>query len=138
MVQAMNGDTVKEKLEDGAIFDSSENREPLSLTLADQSVISGCEMAVIGMNPGDSKIVGIPDEQAYGLYEEDRVVTIDRNEMPDNFHPVTGKQYQLRTDQDQIIDVLVVDVSESTITSDVNHPLAGKDLYFEIQLMEIV
>jgi peptidylprolyl isomerase len=141
MVYAKQGDTVKVhytgKLEDGTVFDSSVNREPLEFSIGTGSLIPGFEQAVIGMTPGESKTERIEAEQAYGQHREDMVLVVDRQQMPEDMQVGVGQQLQIRQQTGQTIPVVVTDVSDSQITLDANHPLAGEDLTFDIQLLEI-
>jgi peptidylprolyl isomerase len=138
---AKRGDTVKVhytgKLDDGTVFDSSVNQEPLEFTIGTGGIIPGFENAVLGMSPGDSKTEHIPADQAYGPYVEEMVVTVDRQQLPAGVQPEVGQQFQIQQSPDQIIPVIVTDVSDSKVTLDANHPLAGEDLTFDIQLVEI-
>jgi peptidylprolyl isomerase len=141
MVQAKQGDTVKVhytgKLEDGTVFDSSVNREPLEFSIGTGSLIPGFEKAVIGMAPGESKTERIEAEQAYGQHREDMVLVVDRQQMPEDMQVGVGQQLQIRQQTGQTIPVIVTDVSDAQITLDANHPLAGENLTFDIQLLEI-
>lgn len=141
MAQAKLGDTVKVhytgKLDDGTVFDSSANGEPLEFTIGDGNIIPGFEKAVVGMSPGDSKTELIPVEQAYGEHRDDMIVVIDRAQMPPEMEPEIGQQLQIQQQSGQAIPVVITDISDSEITLDANHPLAGEDLTFDIQLVEI-
>ncbi len=138
--QAKDGDTVKVhytgKLEDGTVFDSSIEREPLQFTIGEGQLIPGFEQAVVGMSPGESKTVEIPADEAYP-YREEMVLVVDRDQLPEDLQPEVGQQLQMRQPDGQTILVKVIDVSELSVTLDANHPLAGKDLTFDIQLVEI-
>lgn len=138
---AKSGDTVKVhytgKLEDGTVFDSSVNDEPLEFTIGEGDLIPGFEEAVIGMAPGDSKVEKIPAEQAYGPHLDEMVMEVEREFMPPNFEPEVGQQLQVRQSDGEVIPVVITDVTDSAVTLDANHPLAGMDLVFEIQLLEI-
>lgn len=142
MTQAKDGDTVKVhytgKLEDGTVFDSSVERDPLQFTIGDGQIITGFEQAVIGMNPGDSKTAKIPADDAYGQRREEMVAQVDRDQFPEHVRPKVGQHLQIRQPGGQSVIVRVTDISESSITLDANHPLAGKDLVFDIQLVEIL
>jgi len=141
MAQAKQGDTVKVnytgKLQDGTVFDTSEGREPLEFTLGSGQLIPGFEEAVEGMEPGKSNTVNIPAEKAYGSRNENWVIEVGREEFPDDLEPAIGQQLQLRQENGQEIVVVVTDVADEKVTLDANHPLAGHDLTFEIQLLEI-
>ena len=142
MVQAKSGDTVKihytGKLDDGTIFDSSANREPLEFILDSGQVIPGFDSAVMGMSPGESKTEKIPMDQAYGTYRVEMVIEVDKQQLPPDLDPEVGQQLQIQQTNGQIIPVYVTEVNDSTVTLDANHPLAGQDLTFDIQLVEIV
>lgn len=141
MVQAKSGDTVKihytGRLEDGTVFDSSANREPLEFTLNGGQVIPGFEQAVLGMSPGESKTEKIPMDQAYGPHRSEMVLEVNREQMPPELQPEVGQQLQVQQPDGQTIPVFVTEVTDSTVTLDANHPLAGEDLTFDIELVEI-
>lgn len=141
MAQAKYGDTVKVhytgKLDDGTVFDTSANRDPLQFTIGDGHIIPGFEHAVVGISPGESRTTKIPADEAYGPYHEEMVMVIDRNQLPADLKPTVGVRLQMSRENGQRAIVTVTDVSESTVTLDANHPLAGEDLTFDIQLVEI-
>ncbi|MFQ6002736.1 MAG: peptidylprolyl isomerase [Candidatus Zixiibacteriota bacterium] len=142
MTKAKNGDTVKVhytgKLEDGTVFDTSIERDPLQFTIGQGQIIPGFEQAVVGMEPGESKITKVPADKAYGPRRKEMVLVVDRNQFPVDLKPKVGQHLQSRQADGRTIRVTVTDVSESSVTLDANHPLAGKDLTFDIQLVEIV
>lgn len=139
---AKEGDTVKVHytgtLEDGSVFDTSVEREPLQFTIGQGQMIPGFEQGVIGMKLGESKTITIPADQAYGPYNEGLVGVVERDHLPAGMEPEIGQQLQSTRANGQIVVVTVINVSESTVTVDANHRLAGKDLTFEIQLVEII
>jgi len=141
MSQAKKGDTVKVhytgKLDDGSVFDSSANREPLEFTLGENQVISGFESAVEGMEPGEKRTVTIPAEEAYGPHREDMLLEVDRSALPPDLEPKVGQLLQVRQQDGQVFEVVVRAVTDSMVVLDANHPLAGKDLTFEIELVEV-
>lgn len=141
VAQAKNGDTVKihytGKLEDGSTFDTSVDRDPLEFTLGQGEIIPGFEQAVLGMEPGESKSVNIPAEDAYGLHHEELVAQVGRDKLPPDVDVKVGQQLQLQSTDGQRRVVEVTEVTDSHVTLDANHPLAGKDLTFDIKLMEI-
>ena len=124
-------------LADGSVFDSSIGREPLQFTLGEGQMIPGFEQAVIGMALGETKTVTIPADQAYGPYYEERVFVIPRDQLPPGMEPEVGQKLPMQDATGQILIVTVKEVSATSITLDANHELAGKDLTFEIQLVEI-
>jgi len=138
---ANDGDTVKVHykgtLEDGTVFDTSRGREPLEFTLGGGTIIPGFEEAVKGMQVGQTKTVTIPAEEAYGPHRDELVMVIERDKLPEGLNPAIGQQLQMQQADGRTAVVVVTDVSETTITIDANHPLAGKDLTFEIELVEI-
>lgn len=126
------------KLEDGTVFDTSLGGEPLEFTIGEGEIIPGFEEAVIGMQPGESKTVTVPSERAFGPHRDELVVEVGRDQFPPHLHPEVGQEYQMRQPDGHMIPVRVVEVSEEAITLDANHPLAGKDLTFEVQLLEVL
>ncbi len=141
MTQAKNGDTVKVhytgKLDDGTVFDTSQGQDPLQFTMGEGQLIPGFEQAVEGMAPGESKTVTIPSTEAYGPHREDMVMEIDRDQFPADQEPEVGQQYRVHQADGTPFIVTVTDVTDSNITLDANHPLAGQDLTFDIQLVDI-
>jgi len=143
MAQAKTGDTVKihftGKLEDGTVFSSTASREPLEFELGEGRIIPGVEKAVEGMNVGESKTVKVPPEQAYGQHQAELVEEVSREQFPEGIEPQVGQKFEVpqSDEQGQAMVVRVVNVSESTVTLDANHPLAGRDLTFDLELLEI-
>jgi FKBP-type peptidyl-prolyl cis-trans isomerase 2 len=141
MTQAKPGDQVSihytGKLEDGTVFDSSRDRDPLEFSLGSGQVISGFEAAVLGMALGESKTEVIPAENAYGPYRDEMVMVVDRQQIPADIPLDLGLQLQLQGPDGQLVPVLVTDMSEQEITLDANHPLAGETLIFDIELVSI-
>lgn len=142
MAQAKKGDTVRVNytgmLEDGTVFDTSADRGPLEFTLGENRIISGFENAVVGMNEGESKTARVSAEDAYGEHMKEGVLVVAREQLPDHLEFKVGQNLEIRQSDDQTTIVRVTDVSDSHVTLDANHPLAGKDLIFEIELLEIV
>ena len=124
-------------LKDGTVFDSSVKRDPFEFTIGQSMVIPGFEDGVIGMNEGDTKMIAIPPDQAYGEYRGDLVGVIDRTRIPSNVNPEIGVVLQVRSPEGEMINVTVTDVTEAGVTLDMNHPLAGKELLFEVKLIEV-
>ena len=141
MSQAKNGDTVKVhytgRLDDGTVFDSSIGREPLEFTIGAGQVIPGFDQGVTGMSPGESKTVKIPSDQAYGPRYEENVLVIDRSEFPEDMNPQIGDRLQMTDPEGRAFLVVVTESTPTNVTLDANHPLAGKDLTFDLQLVEI-
>lgn len=142
MSQAKDGDTVKVgytgRLDDGTVFDSSENRDPLEFTIGDGKLIKGFDDAVRGMSIGETKTVRIPAEEAYGPYHNEMTMVVGRQELPPDMDPQVGDQLQVRQPSGQTMIVTVSEVTDGNVTLDANHALAGKDLTFEITLDEVV
>jgi len=141
MSQASNGDTVTVhytgKLTDGTVFDSSQEREPLEFTIGDNQIIPGFEKAVVGMSEGDSKSVTLKPDEAYGEHNEQLVWEVDKGELPDEIEPQVGQQLQSVQDDGRRINLVISDVLESSVKLDANHPLAGQELVFDIELVKI-
>jgi peptidylprolyl isomerase len=141
MAEAKAGDTVKVHykgtLDDGSVFDSSEGGEPIEFTLGQNRVIPGFEKAVEGMSEGDTKSATIPAADAYGEHQSDRMAEVPRSELPDDLEPQVGQRLQVKGQDGESFVVTIADVGEEQVTLDANHPLAGQDLTFEIQLVEI-
>lgn len=165
MAQAKQGDTVRVHytgtLNDGSIFDSSEAAEeescgcncsssggcgtgsdcgcePLEFTIGEGNVIPGFEKAVLGLSIGESITVTIPAEEAYGPRNDQMVAVVDRSEMGGEINPIEGQQLEVVLQDESTMPVLITEVTETTVTLDANHPLAGQDLTFDIKLVEIV
>jgi peptidylprolyl isomerase len=141
MTQAKSGDTVRihytGKLSDGTEFDSSSGREPLEFSLGAGQVIPGFDNAVDGMSVGESKTVTIPPEEAYGQKHEQLVQDVPKSALPDDIKPEVGMRLQSQTPDGQTLHLVVTEVEAEKITVDGNHPLAGEDLTFDIELVEI-
>ena len=120
------------------MFDTSVEREPYEFTIGQSRIIPGFAEAIMGMKPGDSKTVEIPAEKAYGLHRQDMVVNVDRDKIPAHLNPQVGQRLQINQADGQKITTRVIKISPSQVTLDANHPLAGKNLTFDIQLVEIV
>ena len=142
MVQAKNGDTVKihytGKLENGSVFANNMDNVPLQFTLGKDKIFMGFQEAIVNMKPGESKKVKIPAEKAYGPHSKEMVHEVARNLLRDDLKPEVGKQLEFKKKNGEKVIVTVLDVSESSVTIDANHPLAGEDLTFDIILEEIV
>ena len=113
------------------------DRDPLQFSVGQGQVITGFDEAVVGMSPGEEKTVSIPSDQAYGSYREELVMVVEQEQMPPELSVEVGQQLQMRHPSGQAIPVLVTDISDTKVTLDANHPLAGEDLTFEIELVDI-
>lgn len=142
MLQAKMNDKVRVHysgtLADGSVFDSSLEREPFEFTIGQGMVIPGFENGIIGMHVGDTKTISIASEDAYGPYREELVGIIDMSRMPEDIKLEIGMVLQMHSPDGGITNVTVKDISDEGVTLDLNHPLAGKDLIFEIKLMEVI
>ncbi|MBR2658011.1 MAG: peptidylprolyl isomerase [Loktanella sp.] len=141
MTQAKAGDTVQihytGTLNDGATFDSSAGRDPLEFVVGSGQIIPGLDAAIPGMAVGDKKTVAVPCAEAYGELNPDARQAIPRAEIPADIPLDPGTQLQMQTPQGQVVPVTVAEVSEAEVTLDANHPLAGKDLTFDIEMVAI-
>ncbi len=140
MAQAKTGDTVrvhyKGSLSDGTVFDTSRNRDPLEVTLGSGQLIPGFENAVLGMETGEERRVTIPAEDAYGPRRDELILEVPRGRFPPDIEPEVGKQLRMTQEGHDFV-VVVQDVKEDSVTLDANHPLAGKELIFELELVEV-
>jgi peptidylprolyl isomerase len=141
MPQARRGDTVRVhytgRFADGEVFDSSRDRDPLEFTLGAGQVIEGFDAAVEGMAAGEQKTVTIPADQAYGPHRSDLVLQVGREHFRDHLEPVVGQQLEMSRGGDSLV-VKVAGVEENRVTLDANHPLAGMDLVFDLELLLVL
>lgn len=141
MAQAKVGDMVSVnytgKLGDGTVFDSSDGHEPLQFEIGTSAVIPGFEQAVVGMQAGESKTATVPADQAYGQRDTDRVVEVERAGLPPDLNLRVGQRLKLTDQQENTTYVTVTEMSDSVVRLDANHPLAGLDLVFDIELLKI-
>jgi peptidylprolyl isomerase/FKBP-type peptidyl-prolyl cis-trans isomerase SlpA len=139
---AQPGDTVEidfiGRFEDGEVFDSSDERGPLTFTIGGDDVIEGLQNIVAGMEPGETKTEEVPPEHAYGHRRSDMVKEIERAHLPDDMDPEVGVALRLRLDNGRRVKAFVSKMTEDTITIDANHPLAGQTLTFEVTLNAIL
>lgn len=161
MATAKQGDKVRINfigtLEDGTVFDTTiqeteccedENcgcdddcgceTGPMELTIGNEDFFPQIEEALVGMAPGEKKTVVIPAEDAFGEYDEDEVFAISREQLTGDIVPEVGMELELTGDDDEPVEVTVVEVTEETVVVDANHPLAGEDITYEIELLEIL
>ena len=142
MQQVQNGDKVKVhyhgKLRNGETFDSSQGREPLEFTVGGGQVIKGFDDGVKGMQVGDKRTVEIGVGDAYGEKNEDMIIEFPKAQFPPDMNPEAGMQLMMNNGQGQQFPVVIKEVGEETVLLDANHPLAGEDLIFDIELVEIV
>ena len=122
---------------DGEVFDSSREREPLEFTIGDGSLIPGFEDALLGHNAGDRFTVTIPADEAYGEHLEELLMEVPVSEVPEDIKPEVGMMLQIATD-DGDMEVQIVEVNDKVVVLDANHPLAGEDLTFDIEVIDSV
>lgn len=141
MTQAKSGDTIrihyKGTLASGEVFDSSEGRDPLEFTLGSGMIIKGLDDAIYGMIVGEKKVANIPCADAYGEVHPQARQAVPRSEFPDDIPAEVGTQLQMQSPEGQVIPVKIVEVTETKITLDANHPLAGEDLTFDFEITGI-
>ena len=141
MAQVKNGDVVKVhytgKLASGEQFDSSEGREPLEFKVGAGQMIKGFDAALPGMTKGDKKTINITPEDGYGPRSEEAIIEFPKENVPADMKLEPGMALTLSNQQGQPVPVVVVDVKEDVIVLDANHFLAGQELIFDIELVEI-
>lgn len=141
MAQAKNGDTVKVhytgKLDDGTVFDSSHEGEPLKFKIGEEDLIPSFEDAIVGMEAGDTKTIQIEANDAYGPHRAELVFEVGRDKLPPDLQPEIGQQLQFQHPDGSVIDLMISEVSTSDVKLDANHPLAGEQLTFDLELVEI-
>ena len=142
MANVKEGDTVRVhytgKLEDGTVFDTSEDGASMEFKVGSGELLKAFEKAVIGMSIGDKKTIKISMEEAYGPRKEEMVFEYDRARAPENFDAEIGQQLQMYRADGQPVNITVIAKSEKSFTMDCNHALAGKDLIFDVRLEEIL
>lgn len=125
------------KLENGTVFDSSKEREPVKFKVGDASIIPGFEQAILGMKEGEKKTIKITSEQAYGPHMKELVSDVEKTNFPPDINPEVGLQLELKQPEGPAIIVTITHISDDKVTLDANHPLAGKNLIFDIELLNI-
>jgi len=141
MQQVKTGDSVRVhyhgRLADGTTFDSSEGRDPLQFTAGSGQVIKGFDDAVLTMTVGEKKTVHIPVNEAYGERNEDMMVEYPKSDFPADMQPQVGMELQMGDNSGNVFPVVIVEVNDDIVILDANHPLEGKDLIFELELVSI-
>jgi len=141
MAKIKHGDTVKihysGKLDNGTVFDSSLDREPLEFTIGDGKVIIGFEEGVIGMGHGESKSITVSPDKAYGPHRDELFTVIERSKLPTTPEPELGNIVNIHQENGNIIPAVIMCVSDSEVRLDINNPLAGENLTFDLKIMEI-
>ena len=141
MAKVKKGDKVKAHyrgtLDDGSEFDNSAGGDPIEFEVGSGGLIPGFESAVVGMEAGEKKTFTLSVDEAYGPRRDELLLTVSRDEVPSDLDAAVGESLVLERDG-QEIEVIVKNVSDTGLTLDANHPLAGRDLIFEIEMIEIV
>ncbi len=139
--QAKDGDTVQihytGRLDDNTVFDSSAGKSPLEFKLGSGEVIQGFDDAITGMRIGEKKTTSIPADKAYGQHQAEMVMEVERDQFPSEIVPEMGQKIQLEQPNGQEVIVVVIAVNDTKVTLDANPPLAGQDLTFDLELVEI-
>jgi peptidylprolyl isomerase len=142
MPQAKSGDTVRihytGRLDDGTVFKTSCGCKPLTFKIGKSSLIPAFQQTVVGMKPGTSRTVKIVANEAYGPRHEEMVVAVHRNKFPENVQPSVGLELDICQQNGKVSLLKVIDITGCCVTLDANHPLAGKDVTFDIELVEII
>lgn len=140
MTHPKSGDTVRVhytgRLDDGRVFASSKAREPLELTVGEGTLLPSVEEILTRMEPGEERTVTIPAERAYGPHQPELVLAVDRAEFPEHIEPEVGQELQVRQG-DEVVVVRIAEVSDEQVTIDANHPLAGENLTFDLELVAV-
>jgi peptidylprolyl isomerase len=135
------GDKVKVhyvgKLSNGEVFDQTQQEEPIDFEIGKGQLIQGFEQAIIGMEAGETKTEQVPYDFAYGERRDDLVLQLEKDKIPEHLNPQVGDQLEIKQDEGNNIPVVVKEITEQAMTIDANHPLAGQDLTFELELVEI-
>jgi peptidylprolyl isomerase len=139
MKRIKNGDKVRihftGRFSDGRVFATSIGRDPIELTVGDEEIMIGFREALVGMTPGETKTARIPASKAFGERREDRILRLDAKELQDEARPQVGEVVQLQNDAGVRMSARVMEVTGEGIKLDANHPLAGHDLIFEIEMI---
>jgi len=142
VAKAQEGDIVRVycagRLTDGREFEIGEDGAPVELIIGHRDLLPELEKAIIGMMPGKSRVVVVPKDKGYGSRRDDLIQTIDRRDFPEGVKPKVGQQLRLPTDEYEVVNARVIEVTDTHIVVDANHPFAGQDVLFKITLLEIV
>jgi FKBP-type peptidyl-prolyl cis-trans isomerase 2 len=126
------------KREDGTVFETTKDGQPIQFEIGKRVVISGLEKAVVGMKPGESKTISVPPEEAFGERKDELIITVGKNELPKNITPILGEKFQVKGSKGTPFDLTIIDVQGDKVTVDVNHPLAGETLILNIEMVKIL
>jgi peptidylprolyl isomerase len=142
VAKAQEGDIVRVycagRLTDGREFEIGEDGAPLELIIGHRDLLPELEKAIIGMMAGESRVVVVPKDKGYGQRRDDLIQTIDRKDFPEGVKPKVGQQLRLPTDDYEVVNARVIEVTDTHVVVDANHPFAGQDVLFKITLLEIV
>ncbi len=123
--------------DDGEVFDSSRQADPLAFEVGAGEVIPGFEQAVVGMQVGDNKKIRLEEDEAYGPYNEEMIINADPSQFDEGLDPQVGQQFQTQTQDGTPLLLTVIDKDEEKIKLDANHPMAGKALNFDLEIVEV-
>lgn len=141
MSQVKQNDTVRVhytgKLADGQVFDSSLEREPIEFTMGQGQLIPGFEKGLLDMKVNEKKTINIPSEEAYGEPRQELIQEVDKSQLPEEIKPEPGMGLVSKSPDGREMNLVVTEVKEESIVVDGNHPLAGKDLVFDLEVVEI-
>lgn len=141
MSSAKNGDLVfvhyTGKFDSGEVFDSSADGNPLYFVIGEGNIIEGFEKAIVGMNIGDKKTIDLTPEEGYGDYSDEKIITVTRSNFGDEFEPEVDLQLALQMENGERAIATITEFDEENVTLDLNHPLAGQALHFELELVDI-
>ncbi|CAN5376883.1 peptidylprolyl isomerase [soil metagenome] len=141
MSQVKENDTVKVhytgKLKDGQVFDTSEGKDPIEFTLGKGQLIPGFEKGLVNMEINEKKTITIPKTEAYGDPREDLIQEVDKSQLPEEIKPEVGMGLVSKTPDGREMNLVIAEVKDNSIVVDGNHPLAGKDLIFDLEVVEI-
>ncbi|MGC9325155.1 MAG: FKBP-type peptidyl-prolyl cis-trans isomerase, partial [Desulfomonilia bacterium] len=136
-IYAKQGDTVKVnytgRAEDGSVFESSLGAVPLKFTIGSGEVVKGFEDAIVGMHPGEKKTVMVQPEDGFGLYDEDLVFEVSRDDLPDDVDPTVGMDFEMIDEDGNVVEGVVIEIRNETVVIDTNAPLAGKRVVYDIE-----
>ena len=126
------------RMTDGREFSLARDNDIIDLIIGHEDYLPALEQAIVGMSPGESRVVIVPKDKAYGERDEGLIEVVDRDDFPEGIDPKIGLRLRVPTDNYKVVHATITDISESRITLDANHPLAGEDLLFNITLVEII
>lgn len=142
MAKAQESDIVRVycagRLTDGREFEMGEDGAPMELIIGHRDILPELEKALVGMTPGESKVVVVTKDCGYGPRRDDLVQVVDRKDFPEGITPKVGQRLRLPTDNYEVLNATVKEVTDTHVVVDANHPLAGEDVLFKITLLEIV